>query len=483
MAVKILIIDPNAEWLGKAAEFFESHLYEVDIAPNGKDAQLKMFNNQYFATILNLDVQNHSGLTVMSYIKANKPCSNVVLTMNTDKVEEEVLDLRDLARLGAQDYLVHPFELDELKEYLEGKQSMNQLMSTLPKREGQSDEVEVSAEDDKFTAIKINEFTSAKNVLFDIFIKLKSGRYVKILHAGDSFSKERIEKYKNDKNVSHLYFLTSDRRKYIRYCNFLTAKLIKNDKIPADLKLSMMKNATEKLVEDLYQDGVKPVVMDQAKKVCENMYDTIKGDQGLYKLLRSYQDFDPNAFSHSYLICLFGSMIIQQFEWESKMTQETLGMAAMLHDIGKVKIPKEIVEKRPEDMDDNELEWYYQHPELGVELLETNRLVSPSVKQIIRQHHEYNNGTGFPLGIKDSKILTLAKILCVADDFTHELVKQDQPPIVVLKKMLADSDNVRRYHSVVLEKFIQVFVDPKKKENEKKSLPTNSKMVSSKKAS
>ncbi|MAE57908.1 MAG: hypothetical protein CME69_03445, partial [Halobacteriovorax sp.] len=134
----------------------------------------------------------------------------------------------------------------------------------------------------------------------------------------------------------------------------------------------------------------------------------------------------------------------------------------LFHDVGKMKLPPEIAKMRPVDMDDEQLALYHQHPEFGVEIVDNQRQISNSVKQIIMQHHESYNGTGFPLGIKSSKILTLANIVACADDFVHIMIDEKVSPVDALKKMLTNRDQVARYNSMIVENFIKVFTDPDK---------------------
>ena len=69
MALKVLLVDPDEEWLTKAEELFKTHLYKVDTVTNGKDAQIKMMNDKYFAVIINYATRNHSASQVLKFMK------------------------------------------------------------------------------------------------------------------------------------------------------------------------------------------------------------------------------------------------------------------------------------------------------------------------------------------------------------------------------------------------------------------------------
>jgi putative nucleotidyltransferase with HDIG domain len=477
MALKILIVDPDETWITGAKKFFLEQLYEVTAVVNGRDAQLALYNDKFFAVVMNFETENHSCSQVLKFIKTNYTNQRVIIVVNNQEmVDSDLASEERLIKMGALEIIVRPFEYAHLKDRIEGHQSLGDLMASITKKEGVSAEEEVTEADNDFTKIKIEEFYSAQAVLFNIYIKLESGRYLKILNTGDSFSKDRIDKYKNEKKVEYLYFHNSDRRKFIQYNNFLANKLIENKNVPVANKVNMLKNVSEKFIEELNVVGVKPQVIDQGKAVCETVFNLIEKQEDLYSILRSYQTFDPNAYAHCFLVTLYSTAIIKQFDWQSKSTIETTAMACMFHDVGKTMLPKEFIELRPKDMTPDQLELYKQHPELGMKLVENNRLMNNSVKQVILQHHEAFDGTGFPFEKKGNKILTLANIVCLADDFVHIMIDQKLQPTDALKKILMDKEMVKRYNTMIVERFIKVFVDPSKLQKEN-NLPGNSKMV------
>ena len=480
MALKILLADPSEKWLESASNFLKEQFYEVVSVTNGKDAQLALYNDKFFAVIINFDLQNHSGVQVLKFLQRNHPNQRILVILDSESIyEDERTSEEQLKKYGMVEILIKPFEVEALKGVLEGHQSLGDFMSNISRREGQSDEVEVENSDDNFTQVRIDDFYSAKAVLFDVFIKLKSNKYIKILHSGDTFSKERIDKYRNEKNVEHLYFHNSDRRKFIQYHNQLASKLIANKNMPSEVKVKMIRNVADKYIQEAYTQGMKPQVVEQGKEVCENIYNLVESDKNLYKVLKSYEEFDPTAFTHAFLVTLFSTAIIKQFDWQSKTTIEATALACLFHDIGKMKLPKELLEKRPLEMDDDEYALYMTHPQIGVEIIEENRMINNSVKQIILQHHEYFDGTGFPYKKKGSSILTLANIVCLANDFVHTMIDGEMDPPTALKKILMDKDQVVKYNSMIVENFIKVFVDPSKIVKET-ALPSNSKIVSKK---
>lgn len=93
---------------------------------------------------------------------------------------------------------------------------------------------------------------------------------------------------------------------------------------------------------------------------------------------------------------------------------EHLATAAMLHDIGKMSIPKNILDK-PGKLNEYEWELMKRHPEYGYNMLYDNFTIHPDVRTGILLHHENVDGTGYPKGYTTERIPMIAKIIHVAD--------------------------------------------------------------------
>lgn len=453
--LKILLAHPSLEWLETSAKVLSDSGYEVITADTGKVAQISISQEKFFTAIISEELQSHTGAQVLKFAKSNSTGLTVIFLAEEYEGDKWI-------KLGAKTVFPLAATIEEIMRTIEGGKNVNELLAGMKRRDGVSDEVEVSEEDSKFTKIRIGEFYSSKAVLFDVFIQLNIGKYIKILHAGDTFDQERIDKYKNEKKVEYLWFKTVDRAKYIKYQSHLTTKIISSDKVPIEMKARFLKNVTSKYVEEVMSEGLKPQIIEQGKDICEQVFQLVEKERNLAKLLRGYHDFDPGSVDHAYLITLFTTSIIKQFEWQSQATIETASMACMFHDIGKMKMPERLLEMRPEDMSVEDLELYQNHPVLGAEMVDGNNLINNSVKQIIIQHHEYFDGTGFPFQKKGAKILTLANIIALVDDFVHIMIEKKMKPTDALKFILMDPLKVARYNTIIVENFIKIFVEPEK---------------------
>jgi response regulator RpfG family c-di-GMP phosphodiesterase len=460
--LSLLLIDPSNEWLKEAHDFFSKDNYIVSSTNNGKQAQRQIYQHgKYFAVILNFSVTEHSGPQVLKYIKTTHPTQKVIVVVDPDLLDETEFEISDIKKMGANEIVTVPFSLDDVKMILEGEQNADEYLARIPRGKKSSPEEEVVCVDEKFTKVPIEEFLSMESVIFDIYIRLSKDHYVKILHAGDIFNPARIEKWKTKKGVSHLYFQTSDRMKYVRFCNRLTKSLGRRAKIGIGVKSNLIKNASEKIIEEAFSEGMNQKLIHEGQEISENIYEMVSSEKELYKILRQLHEFDPAAFTKSYITTVFTTACVRQFAWQGHIISRTAALAALYHDIGYIKLPEGLYHKNVKEMTDEEIEAYKKHPEIGAKLLKIDHsMITNSIQQIVYQHHECSDGSGFPMGITDFKILTIAKTLHLVDDFVHDIMHLKIPPIEMIKKLLKNKERLQKYNGEVLEKFIMAFLDP-----------------------
>lgn len=121
---------------------------------------------------------------------------------------------------------------------------------------------------------------------------------------------------------------------------------------------------------------------------------------------------DPYTAGHQKKVAFLALAIAREMGL-SRKKRELLETAALLHDVGKVDIPSEILNK-PGKINDLELAIIKNHAETGYEIMKNIEFDGP-VPEIIRQHHERLDGSGYPRGLEGEEILLEARILAVAD--------------------------------------------------------------------
>lgn len=121
---------------------------------------------------------------------------------------------------------------------------------------------------------------------------------------------------------------------------------------------------------------------------------------------------DPYTSGHERRVGIIASDIAREMGWPDDKC-ENLQEIGLVHDIGKIAIPAEMLSK-PTRLTPLEYEIIKTHAETGYEILKDIEFPIP-IAEIIRQHHERMNGSGYPRGLKGEEILLEARILAVAD--------------------------------------------------------------------
>ena len=131
---------------------------------------------------------------------------------------------------------------------------------------------------------------------------------------------------------------------------------------------------------------------------------------------------DPYTSGHQKRVMGLAAAIAEEMHLDEKQI-EGIRMAAMIHDIGKINVPAEILNK-PGKLSDIEFKIIKTHPEAGYHILKNIEFRYP-VAQIVLQHHEKINGSGYPAGLKGDEILIESRVITVAD--VVEAMATDRP--------------------------------------------------------
>jgi putative nucleotidyltransferase with HDIG domain len=137
--------------------------------------------------------------------------------------------------------------------------------------------------------------------------------------------------------------------------------------------------------------------------------------EGLAHWLDVIRQHHSQTYQHSLLVTAvavsFGKLL-----GFGKVDQERLASAGLLHDLGKARVPIEILEK-PTALTEEELGVMRTHPELGFDALRNAQGLSREMLDMVLHHHEYLDGSGYPHGLRANEISDLVRIITIADIF------------------------------------------------------------------
>lgn len=160
-------------------------------------------------------------------------------------------------------------------------------------------------------------------------------------------------------------------------------------------------------------DGLK------VKKAANNIIKDILFQKELLISLTDMRSFDNQVYAHSVSVCVLATVLGKALELDNEHL-EALAIGALLHDIGTVKLPKELLAKRTA-FTPEETKLYQSHTKHGFEILREKREFNLLSAHIAFQHHEWINESGYPRKLSGDRIHILAQIVGLADFYDNLL--------------------------------------------------------------
>ncbi len=149
--------------------------------------------------------------------------------------------------------------------------------------------------------------------------------------------------------------------------------------------------------------------------------------------------------------------------WKSRRTNEALLFASFLADIGLTALPAEVVRLKPKRMNAAQKSQYETHPEVSYLLLSSlkSQVLNENVLTIVRQHHEYCDGTGYPKGTLSDQTLMLSKVVVLCGELVRTACDYLLPPGQAAKMLFPDfTEKLFKQHPELVAKFERELLPP-----------------------
>lgn len=264
---------------------------------------------------------------------------------------------------------------------------------------------------------RIAIYTAMPDMILAKEIYSRNGRL--LLRKGTALTEEWIDKLV-EFGIPTLYVVgeSPDDESIVEETKSITAqsgsKRMYTGEVP-DMISQKEREEAERVVQHIMYDVKKglPVKTSEAHNVVEKIIGHLINVKHIVGKLADIRILDDYTFAHSVNVCIMSisTGIIMGY---SKLRLRELGLGAILHDVGKVKIPDEIINKCG-PLTEKEFAEIKRHTILGYEMLNDHPEITPNAAKISLQHHECYNGTGYPNGVKDSDIHEYSRIVAIAD--------------------------------------------------------------------
>jgi putative nucleotidyltransferase with HDIG domain len=437
---RILVVDdylPTRRLIVDALN--QSSQYEVNEAENGEEALQLFDKDNYDLVISDIMMPGMSGMDLLNRIREKNLFAAVIMITGNPTVDLTVKAIKK----GAVDFLTKPFDVDDLlfkvDIHLRGKSLLSadsaQTVQEQANLKDQSEELSKQG----YIFDSIEDSPLDNDIIFEkiaaLALKLVDGEVCSIL-LFDEQDKEFYPKVVKggsegiSKNYTHSFALKMvfneviERKEAVMINSndhpdvspsLICAPLMIRNSILGILSIRKKKNREIFNKKDLHHilSLTKRASLNLENKILyESIYSNIMDT--LKSLISSVQARDHYTEEHSQRVTEMSLKIAAQMNC-SVNDMESLKIAGVLHDVGKIAVPDSILLK-PGKLTLEEFIIIKNHPTIGENILRPVVLLEKE-RKIIQCHHERWDGKGYPLGIAGTEIPCLARILAVADSF------------------------------------------------------------------
>ena len=225
--------------------------------------------------------------------------------------------------------------------------------------------------------------------------------------------------YKNlktllENNIKYLYFKDDEADNYYEYIEDNLPSIIEDKKITGERKANLIYYTSAHLAQQMIQEPDSRMIVTKASKVMDTFVSFATSSRDAYKDIIQMLPSDYYTHTHSANVATYCLALGRELGLTANSGLYNLTLGALLHDIGKTKVPQKILEKEG-PLTKEEFELIKQHVQWGVTIASATKSVPSEAMPAIAQHHERLSGGGYPYGIKNLHLF--GRIVGIADTF------------------------------------------------------------------
>jgi HD-GYP domain-containing protein (c-di-GMP phosphodiesterase class II) len=290
-----------------------------------------------------------------------------------------------------------------------------------------------------FKAIRVSTLRGERKIPFNAYIKIGE-RHVLYCRKGDSFEGSRLERLRS-KNLEKLYILESEIEKYDKYIQ---------DNIDEAFDLqSKLDLFSRSVVIQGHQQAMSEEVMEHpeieehysiAKSSCFRFVDFMNKNDLALKCLLSIQNDQKSLSHHGINVSGISLGISKHLHRQGFVMDqpELMCLGAMIHDLGRLDLSFDS-RLTLSELTPDQAEEYRKHPSQGMAKIRTLRHFDEIVSQIINDHEEFIDGSGYPQGLTEKHINPYTLIVSVANTYDKLISFEKKSTKDALKFMIIDS--------------------------------------------
>lgn len=267
-------------------------------------------------------------------------------------------------------------------------------------------------QDVNFYPVPVNLYQPNEIIGQDLFL-LYQGQYILYRPKSLIWSKGDTDRL-TEFGVKNLYIRCESKAEHHQFLETNLAKILDAPLIDKKEKAQIIYETSTTLLVEIFDRPSSSENVKRSVSFVKNSINYLKDKDNFFYLMRMASS-DFNEYTHAVQVSAYSIALAQQSGMRTFNELSAIGIGSLLHDVGKVKIDRKILEKAGK-LDESERREVQKHPEYGYEIIHRQRSVPEMAEIIVLQHHERPHGQGYPyrLGID---MTFSAKIVSLVDCF------------------------------------------------------------------
>ena len=235
-------------------------------------------------------------------------------------------------------------------------------------------------------------------------------------------------------------------------------KTIQNTQIPPKTKAKAVYNHSIKMMNTILDEPNAENIL-SGKKMVYDVVDHILADDETANAMARITSHDYYTYTHSVNVGMLSVLLAKSiFKNSRDHNMQELGAGFFLHDLGKCDVPLELLNKA-DKLSEHEWKVMRDHPQIGNKILSDTNQLTKECGVIVMQHHEREDGTGYPFNLAKDKIHVYARICSIADVFdaltSTRAYKLKMDPFDALKIMREEM--LQHFNKELFRDFVLLF--------------------------
>jgi HD-GYP domain-containing protein (c-di-GMP phosphodiesterase class II) len=265
----------------------------------------------------------------------------------------------------------------------------------------------------------------------------------------------------------YLYIHKSAKAEYFKSLESSVTTIIKSPSFGDREKASVLTDYAVEIVAQMMSDPSSHVAIKSAENFAKECVNFISQSKHAFIHLVELSSHDHYTYAHSVGVSAYAVALAQSIGGFTRQQIADIGIAGLLHDLGKAVIDPAILNKAG-PLSEEEWEKMKTHPTEGAKLLRLHKHLDPIIPLCAEAHHEDLRGLGYPKGLIASELDKSVQVITLADAFsaltTNRSYSTGKDSLTALKLM---RENIsKKFDPQMFERFVFMFLDPKKNDAE-----------------